>query len=1103
MGKVVFEKVEELSDESFKAILNNMGDPVFVKDSQSRLILVNDAFCRTFGRERADILGKTLAEDVRSEEQHHFLKVDRQVISDGKESIVEEPITIRDGGTRVISTRKTRFVDEEGRKFLVGVIRDITTQKQAEELDGLNRYNEFLLKAAQILSRPNSKYKACLEQLAENVSQFFGAVCDISILNKELGVITPEAVFHPNKEIRDIIVQLFNKRTVTKGQGLVGGVIETGKEALFIDVPEAMRIAPRKVDPRIVPVSMLYVPLQGMNGVVGSLNVTRLEGDSRLTEIQLNRIRRLADYVSLFVENALLKEKEAIEIKRRQLAERQLEQEKRWAEFKLQVSSTLADVDSSLEKILDDFVKQVAAAFDVVCDVQLVDGVTQIINPIAIHHKDRAVKSTIKKLFRKTTFKVGEGMIGKVIACGEEMFVASLPPEILRKTKEQKVDDSILPSSFFYSPLKGHNRILGTLNLTRLHNQKPLTNEDVARIRDLGNHVSRFIENRILQDAQKQEIKRRTKAELKLEKTTNELAQLEADTRMILNAIPIYIARVSKDLRYLFLNEAYKQRGMNPGITEGKRVADVIGSDELMKLMGYVERVMNGNLVNYEYENTMSDGVHRYFNVVLAPDFAPDGSVVGFYSCSIDMTTKVLAQREARITQDRLETLSLNSGDAFFFHDVERHILDVNAVATEMLGYSREEFLTMKADQIDPTWKGDVYQRFLQVLDINSPQTFDTTVFRKDGTEVPVEVRFVKRVEGGQPYIQSLMRDRTDKRDQELKLQRSEERLRLIFDNVEDHIAIINKDGVFESINKAFQGLEVDDIVGRTIFDINDNTDKVEFLRQQFEKLKVSGGRFELTGSSTKADGSKQYYSRKFIGIFYGKQFYKAILIIKDITAERDREYSVMRAVLRGQELERKRLGAELHDGIGQVLSAIALQVSQIREEVSFDGTNAFTDDLTSLNVNLQEAIREVRNISHDLMPEVLESFGLKEAINQTCTNLHDRLGINVMFDHVDLEVRYDQLVEVNLFRIAQELLNNIQKHASCTKVFVSLMDHGESLNLTVEDDGVGFNPESDSNGIGLSNVISRVNSMNGQIDIESAENSGTLINIDVPKKRE
>jgi two-component system NarL family sensor kinase len=198
-------------------------------------------------------------------------------------------------------------------------------------------------------------------------------------------------------------------------------------------------------------------------------------------------------------------------------------------------------------------------------------------------------------------------------------------------------------------------------------------------------------------------------------------------------------------------------------------------------------------------------------------------------------------------------------------------------------------------------------------------------------------------------------------------------------------------------------------------------------------------------------------------------------------------------------------LGAELHDGIGQVLSAIALQVSQVKEEVDRKDFNRMEEDMEELNRKLQSAILEVRNISHDLMPEVLESFGLKEAVKQTCNNLQERSGINVTFNHTDLDNRYNQIIEVNLYRVAQELMTNIQRHAECENVFVSLIDHGPSLNLTVEDDGKGFESgsEKEFKGIGLSNVYSRVNLLGGEIDVESDENIGTLVNIEVPKQIE
>ena len=113
--------------------LNTLGDPVFVKDADSRLVLVNDAFCEVFQIGRENVIGKTLAEHVAAEERESFLAIDRQVLADGIENINEESLTVEGKPSRIISTKKSRFIDSDGNKFLVGVIRDITARIKAEE----------------------------------------------------------------------------------------------------------------------------------------------------------------------------------------------------------------------------------------------------------------------------------------------------------------------------------------------------------------------------------------------------------------------------------------------------------------------------------------------------------------------------------------------------------------------------------------------------------------------------------------------------------------------------------------------------------------------------------------------------------------------------------------------------------------------------------------------------------------------------------------------------------------------------------------------------------------------------------------------------------
>jgi diguanylate cyclase (GGDEF)-like protein/PAS domain S-box-containing protein len=124
---------EQMNEIYFNAIFSNIGDPIFVKDDECKLLFVNDAFCNIFSLPRSEIIGKTLAETVPLNERTHFLSIDRQVLKDGKEILCEETLTTNGIQTRTILTRKNRFVDPKGNYFLVGVIHDITARKKAEE----------------------------------------------------------------------------------------------------------------------------------------------------------------------------------------------------------------------------------------------------------------------------------------------------------------------------------------------------------------------------------------------------------------------------------------------------------------------------------------------------------------------------------------------------------------------------------------------------------------------------------------------------------------------------------------------------------------------------------------------------------------------------------------------------------------------------------------------------------------------------------------------------------------------------------------------------------------------------------------------------------
>jgi two-component system, NarL family, sensor kinase len=202
-------------------------------------------------------------------------------------------------------------------------------------------------------------------------------------------------------------------------------------------------------------------------------------------------------------------------------------------------------------------------------------------------------------------------------------------------------------------------------------------------------------------------------------------------------------------------------------------------------------------------------------------------------------------------------------------------------------------------------------------------------------------------------------------------------------------------------------------------------------------------------------------------------------------------------SILKGQEDERSRMAQDLHDGLGGMLSGVKLTLGAMKGNIilSEESGRLFTKAFEQLD----SSIGEMRRVAHNMMPEALVKLGLQQAMQDYCDGISEsqQLGINCEFH--GLENRLEASTEIIIYRIVQELINNIIKHADAQKVLVQVMRNEAELNITIEDDGKGFNKDAAllKNGDGLKNIQSRVDYLKGTLDIKSAPGKGTSVQID------
>ena len=345
--------------------------------------------------------------------------------------------------------------------------------------------------------------------------------------------------------------------------------------------------------------------------------------------------------------------------------------------------------------------------------------------------------------------------------------------------------------------------------------------------------------------------------------------------------------------------------------------------------------------------------------------------------------------------------------------------------------------------------------------------------------------------------------DITELKETKKALRESEARAQAILETTVDGIITIDRDGIIESFNQAAErifGYDADEVIGENVKVLMPppyREEHDEYLRSYHEtgRRNIIGVGREVTGR--RKDGSTfpmdLAVSEVELGdrtIFTG--------IVRDISERRRLE----KEILNISEQERRRIGQDLHDGLGQMLTGIGLLSQDVTRHLEEEGHER-ADDMAEITEHIKEADQYARDLSHGLIPVDVDSNGLPEALRRLARNAERLFDVDCEFREVDTARVQDNATASHLYRIAQEAVNNAVRHGAADHIRLVLAAGTEQIRLQVRDDGTGFDEtdtaESDGMGVSIMNYRARI--IGGTLDLNSTPGEGTVVTCTLPRR--
>jgi|HubBroStandDraft_4_1064222.scaffolds.fasta_scaffold00528_12 PAS domain S-box-containing protein len=486
-----------------------------------------------------------------------------------------------------------------------------------------------------------------------------------------------------------------------------------------------------------------------------------------------------------------------------------------------------------------------------------------------------------------------------------------------------------------------------------------------------------------------------------------------------------------------------------------------------------------------------------------------------FLLMSGEMARRTLAEIAARDNEEKFRLLVNGVQDhAIIRVDLEGRITTWNLGAERLFGFRAQEIVGEPFHRLYNACESDTPQRHLRTAFEQGHVNDECLQLRKDGTEfwATADVTLLRNEQGQPRGYAVITRDVTERRQQREEIDRREQQLDAFFSNAPVGLAIIDKELHFQRINEPFakiNGLDSREQVGKPLHNVvAELFSQIEPLLRRVARTGESVMNHEVKGSVPSTPGVMGWWLKSLFPIAKdGDTVTQMGIVVQDITGLKRAETAVRRLsgrLLQIRDDERRRLARDLHDSLGQTLTAIKMNLSYLARDTSNLDERGKTA-VTESKELVDESLKEVRTLSHLLHPPMLDDVGLVAAIRWFANGFSQRSSIQIDLKlPVDLP-RLPIELETAIFRVVQESLTNVHRHSGSTTAAVRLEREDDQLHLFVVDHGRGIAPDqlasrqgTTSFGVGLLGMRERLRQLRGELEINSGE-QGTSIHVIIP----